>query len=214
VFFIVLAASLFLAAGRIDWLPGWIFLAVYLAIAVAAVAYLWHTNPEILIARSSVRWSDQTAGQNILVAVLITLFIAMFPIAALDAARLHWSNVPIWLAVTGYLLFLIGNAGSVWVFRVNKFAEPAARIQSERSHSVIDRGPYAIVRHPLYAVTFFICLGLPLALGSYLAFIPSGLAYLLLVVRTAMEDRMLHAGLGGYREYARRVRYRLVPGVW
>ena len=123
-------------------------------------------------------------------------------------------EVPPWLVVVGYVLFLIGNAGTIWVFRVNKFAEPAARIQADRSHAVVDSGPYAIVRHPMYAVTFFICLGLPLALGSYWAFVPSGLAYLLLVLRTTMEDRMLHAGLAGYREYAQRVRYRLVPGVW
>ena len=79
---------------------------------------------------------------------------------------------------------------------------------------MIDRGPYAIVRHPLYAVSFFLCAGIPLALGSYWAFVPAALGAVTLVVRTMCEDRMLHAELDGYKDYARRVRHRLIPGVW
>ena len=100
------------------------------------------------------------------------------------------------------------------MLRANKFAEPSVSIQADRGHQVVDTGPYAVVRHPLYAMTFFICLGMPLALCSYWALIPSGLGYLMLVARTAMEDRLLYDGLSGYKEYAARVRYRLLPGVW
>jgi protein-S-isoprenylcysteine O-methyltransferase Ste14 len=79
---------------------------------------------------------------------------------------------------------------------------------------VIDTGPYAIVRHPGYVAASLLCLGIPLPLGSFWALIPAVISYLLLVVRTALEDQTLQAELPGYKEYAQRVRYRLVPGVW
>jgi protein-S-isoprenylcysteine O-methyltransferase Ste14 len=213
VFLFVMAASMFLAAGRIDWLPGWLFLAVYLVLAFIVIAYLRRTNPEVLVARSEFHWRDQTPGHKLIFVLLIVLFMAIFPIAGLDA-RFGVSHVPPWLMLVGYVFFLVGNAGATWAFRVNKFAEPSVSIQADRGHHVIDYGPYALVRHPLYAAAFFLCLGMPLALGSYWTFVPTGLGYLVLVVRTAMEDRLLQSELIGYKEYAARVRYRLIPGVW
>lgn len=97
---------------------------------------------------------------------------------------------------------------------VNKFAEMTVRIQTERGHRVVDTGPYAFVRHPFYVATFPLFGGMPLALGSYRALIPAALAGIALVVRTALEDRVLQNELPGYKEYADRVRYRLIPGVW
>jgi protein-S-isoprenylcysteine O-methyltransferase Ste14 len=146
--------------------------------------------------------------------LLIVLFVAMFPIAGLDDGRFHWSSVPLWLTAAGYLLFLLGMVGNVWVMSVNKFAEPGVRIQTERGQTVVDTGPYAIVRHPLYTTAFFLCGGMPLALGSFWALVPAAIAVLVLIVRTALEDRMLQNELDGYKEYARCVRYRLIPGVW
>jgi protein-S-isoprenylcysteine O-methyltransferase Ste14 len=138
----------------------------------------------------------------------------MFPLAALDDARFHWSHVPLWLSILGYVLFAAGTVGNVWVLRENKFAEPSVRIQAERGHRVIDTGPYAIVRHPLYLTALPVCFGVPLALGSFWALAPAALAVFCLVVRTAFEDRTLQMELDGYKDYAARVRYRLVPRVW
>jgi len=214
VFLLVMTGSMFLAAGKIDWTPGWVFLGVYLLTAVVIVTYLGRTNPEILAARSEFHWRDQTAAHKVVFVLLIAFFMLMFPVAGLDNGRFHFSDVPLGLTIAGYVLVTIGNAGSTWVLRVNKFAEPSVSIQTDRSHKVIDTGPYAIVRHPLYAFSFFVCLGMPLALCSYWAFIPAGLGYLTIIVRTAMEDRLLHNELAGYRDYAARVRYRLIPGVW
>lgn len=214
VFLLVMAGSMFLAAGRLDWTPGWAFLGVYLLTAVVVVVYLRRTNPEVLVARSKFHWRDQTAAHKVIFVLLIAFFMLIFPVAGLDDGRWHCSAVPLWLAIAGYVLISIGNAGTTWVLRVNKFAEPSVSIQTERGHHVIDTGPYAVLRHPLYAFAFFLCAGMPLALCSYWAFIPSGLGYLTIVVRTAMEDRLLHNDLPGYREYAARVRYRLIPGVW
>ena len=97
---------------------------------------------------------------------------------------------------------------------VNKFAEITVRIQTERGHKVVDTGPYAIVRHPFYVGAFLWIAGIPLSLGSYWALIPAAITVLVVVVRTALEDRTLQSELPGYKEYAARVRYRLVPGVW
>jgi protein-S-isoprenylcysteine O-methyltransferase Ste14 len=105
-------------------------------------------------------------------------------------------------------------AGLTWAEAVNKFFEPFVRIQTDRGHHVIDTGPYAIIRHPGYALSFPFFLGIPLALGSLWGLIPAILMSTFLVVRTILEDRTLQEELPGYEEYARRVRYRLVPGVW
>jgi protein-S-isoprenylcysteine O-methyltransferase Ste14 len=102
--------------------------------------------------------------------------------------------------------------GLMWAEAVNRFAEPSVRIQP--GQRVVDNGPYAIVRHPMYVAAFPFFLGTALALGSCWALIPAVLASLILIVRTALEDRVLHNELPGYKEYAGRVRYRLIPRVW
>jgi protein-S-isoprenylcysteine O-methyltransferase Ste14 len=158
--------------------------------------------------RGTKRWD------RVLFSLINVLFLAMFAVAALDDGRFHWSLVPLWLTAVGYLLLLMGTAGNVWVLTVNKFAEKSVRIQTDRGHKVVDTGPYAIVRHPFYVTALVLCGGIPLALGSFWALVPAAFAALVLVVRTAWEDRTLHNELDGYKEYARRIRYRLVPGVW
>jgi len=213
-FILLLAICLFLPAGSLAWLPGWVFLATYLVLTITAIWYLWRTNPDVVVARSTYRRRGQTAAQSVILVVLLVSFVGMFPVAALDAGRFHWSGVPLWLTLVGYLLLLFGMAGNVWVLSVNKFAEPSVRIQTERSQKLVDTGPYAIVRHPLYTTAFFLVGGIPLALGSYWAFVPAALGAAAVVVRTALEDHMLQNELAGYKEYAGRVRYRLIPGIW
>jgi protein-S-isoprenylcysteine O-methyltransferase Ste14 len=114
----------------------------------------------------------------------------------------------------GYALLIIGMVGVTWAESVNKFFETTVRIQTDRGHNVIDTGPYAIVRHPGYVFMCSLLVGIPLALCSLWALIPAVLSCSLLVVRTVLEDKTLRAELPGYVDYAQRVRYRLVPGVW
>jgi protein-S-isoprenylcysteine O-methyltransferase Ste14 len=209
---IFLVLCMLLPAG-VRWTRGWVFLGVYLLLLAPSVFYLWRKNPEVFSACRKIhpktkRWD------KVLVFFVLFLPMAIFPVAALDDGRFHWSCVPLWLTLVGYALLLIGLAISNWALGVNKFAEPGVRIQTERGHRVVDSGPYAIVRHPLYVSAFFLFSGLPLTLGSFWAMIPAAVAILILVVRTAWEDRMLWQDLEGYRDYAARVRYRLVPGVW
>jgi len=212
-FFLLLMAVIMFVPAGIGWLKGWIFLLVFLTQTVVAAVYLWHKNPAIFAARSKLqkgikRWD------KVLMACLFTSLLSVFPVAGLDDGRFHLSSVPTWLVGVGYVLFSAGFVLSAWAEAVNKFAEPGVRIQTERGHKVVDTGPYAIVRHPMYLSAFFLFFGTALALGSFWALIPAFIVALIIVVRTALEDRTLQNELTGYREYAGRVRYRLIPGIW
>jgi protein-S-isoprenylcysteine O-methyltransferase Ste14 len=122
---------------------------------------------------------------------------------------LPWSVVAL-----GYALFAASMALGTWAQAVNKFFEPSVRIQTDRGHKVVDSGPYGWVRHPGYVSALLMFPAMALTLGSLWALVPAALAGLVVIVRTRWEDQTLHAELAGYREYAQRVRYRLLPGVW
>jgi protein-S-isoprenylcysteine O-methyltransferase Ste14 len=206
-----LAVLMFLPAG-VRWLNGWILLLVFTVCAVLSMGYLWRVNPEIFVARSKVHKGTKAWDKPLMVAILVSL-IAIFPTAGIEA-RYAQSNAPPWLMVLGYAMFTLGFALSTWVCAVNKFAEPSVRIQSDRGQTVVDTGPYAIVRHPMYAASLLLIFGISFALGSYWALLPVAVIILLLIVRTIWEDDLLHDELAGYKEYSSRVRYRLIPGLW
>jgi protein-S-isoprenylcysteine O-methyltransferase Ste14 len=135
-------------------------------------------------------------------------------VAGLDH-RFVWSPVfPLWLIVLGFILTSLGYAFGVWAFVENRFFSSVVRIQTDRGHVVCDSGPYRLVRHPGYAGTILALLGIVLALGSVWTLIPAAVALIIAVVRTALEDQTLQEELPGYRDYARRVRYRLIPGIY
>jgi protein-S-isoprenylcysteine O-methyltransferase Ste14 len=209
---VVLGVILFLSAGRLTWRNGWVFLLVLLGVNAVTVPYIWRVNPELLSARSRLRWTK--GWDKALSGCLIPAVMAIFVVAALDDGRFHWLSVPWWIRGIGYLSFLVGMIGLSWVGAVNKFAEATVRIQTERGHIVIDSGPYAIVRHPGYAVAIVLFGGIALCLGSLWALLPAAVASGLLVLRTQWEDQTLQAELPGYREYTKRIRNKLVPGVW
>ena len=210
---LVLALCLFLPAGTWAWLRGWLFLGVIIAAGVVITLYLRRVNPEVIAARVN-RHEGTKGWDRWVLGLFLPAMASILPVAALDDGRFHWSHVPWWGCGIGYVSLIAGLAGLTWAESVNKFFEPTVRIQADRGHHVIDTGPYALVRHPGYAAAFLLVLGLPLSLGSFRALVPAVLSCLLLVVRTALEDRTLQEELPGYKDYARRVRYRLVPGVW
>jgi protein-S-isoprenylcysteine O-methyltransferase Ste14 len=210
-FLLVLAAILFLPAG-VGWRRGWVFFVTFILLATLSAAFVWRRNPEVFAARSTIHKGTESWDKPLLAVILMSFF-AVFVIASFDA-RYHWSSVPTRLVVLGYVLFVLGFVLSTWVYAVNKYAEPSVRIQLDRGQKVVDNGPYAFVRHPLYLFSIVMIAGIVLALGSYWAFIPFALGFLDIVVRTVLEDRLLHNKLEGYRDYATRVRYKLLPGVW
>src|SRR5262249_12718360 len=148
-----------------------------------ASLYLWYTNPAIFVARSRIQKGTKGWDKMIMPFLLLPFF-AIYPVAGLDH-RYHWSSVAWWLLVAGYLVLTLGMLGSVWAYRVNRFAEPGVRIQTDRGHKVIDTGPYAIVRHPIYIAGLLLFVGTALALGSFWALVPLAVAAVALVVRTA-----------------------------
>jgi protein-S-isoprenylcysteine O-methyltransferase Ste14 len=210
---LALVALVLLPAGRVGWTPGWIFIAVLVATFGLSALLLVRVNPMIYRARS--RFQPGTKKWDLaLLAVLFPAIIAEIPLAALDAGRMGWSDVPLWIIGTGYILLIGGIAVTAWAQAVNPFFEAGVRIQTERAQRVITSGPYRVVRHPGYVAAIAMFIAIPLALASWWALLPAALAIALLVVRTSMEDRLLKAELSGYVDYARRARYRLLPGLW
>lgn len=210
---LALLLLIFLPAGTLAWRLGWIFIAVLVAALGASALVLAKVNPIIFRARS--RFQEGTkAWDKALLAVIFPALAAILPVAALDAGRFHWAPVPLWAILLGYAAVLAGVVVTTWAQAVNPFFEPGVRIQSERHQRVIDGGPYRFVRHPGYSAAIVLFLGTALALGSVWALLPAALALALLILRTSWEDRLLRAELDGYDDYARRIRWRLVPGLW
>jgi protein-S-isoprenylcysteine O-methyltransferase Ste14 len=211
---LILVLCLFLPAGTWAWTKGWLFLGVLLASSILVTLYLLKVNPDVIAGR--VNRHERPRRWDLLLGLLVALpsMLATPIVAALDDGRYHWSRLPWWGCVLGYVLLLTGMVGLTWAQAVNKFFEPFVRVQTDRGHHVIDTGPYAIIRHPGYAFSFAFFFGIPLALGSLWGLIPAAPMCLMVLVRTVLEDRTLQAELPGYREYAQRVRYRLLPGIW
>ncbi len=212
VYLLSLAAILFLSAGRVDWPLGWASIAIYVGISAISLVL---ADRELVAERSQAREGIQVrdavlAGVSFLFFFPLTLFVA-----GLDAGRFSWSPpLPLVVEIVALVTFGLGNALGCWAIVVNRFFSTFVRIQEDRGHEVVSEGPYRYVRHPGYAGAILAALALPLALGSLWALIPAFIGAGGFVVRTAVEDGTLREELRGYREYARRVRHRLIPGIW
>jgi protein-S-isoprenylcysteine O-methyltransferase Ste14 len=207
------ALFMFLPAGTWEWMKGWLFIGVFLGTLPVVGLYLWRVNPEVVVARSGFHEGTKRWDKILLNFFLLAVY-AIIPLAALDDGRFHWFPLPWWVCGVGYFLFLAGMGSVTWAEAVNKFFEVTVRIQTDRGQKVIDTGPYAIVRHPGYVAGILFCVGIALCLGSVWALIPAGLASALLILRTHWEDQTLQAELPGYKDYTKRVRFKLIPGVW
>jgi protein-S-isoprenylcysteine O-methyltransferase Ste14 len=208
-FLALMGALLFGSAGRWDLPFFWAYLGVWgAASGVGSVACDPSLTRERLRPGPGARFfaSDFLIGP---------LWVAQSIVAGLDVGRFHWSDgVPRPVQVVAMVGMAAALAVGVWAASVNKFFSSAVRIQTDRGHRVITDGPYRFVRHPGYAASHFIFAGGGLALGSWLAALIGALIIPCILYRTAQEDRFLQGHLPGYADYARQVRYRLVPGVW
>jgi len=204
----------FLAAGRLDIPKAWLLLGIdYLGVVVVSVIF-WKLAPELANQRATIKEGTKP-WDKVFLAFYFTISLIGFPIVAgLDVGRFQWSELHINFAIAGVILFLLCVALGSWAIVINRFFELTVRIQSDRGHTVITGGPYRFVRHPGYLAITLGALSASLILGSGYSLIPGGLGIVAVVIRTYLEDRTLQEELNGYREYASRVRWRLVPGIW
>jgi protein-S-isoprenylcysteine O-methyltransferase Ste14 len=209
------AAILFGAAGTLAWPAGWGFMALFFGATLPMGLRLAREDPALLAERMrSPIQPGQPAWDRVILSLLVSAMLVWLVLMPLDAVRFGWSAMPAWLQWVGGAGLLL----SLWMmdraFRANTFLAPVVRIQAERGHRVITTGPYAIVRHPMYSGALVMFFSTALLLGSWWGVAGAAVLSMLLVARTVMEDRELHLRLAGYPDYARRVRWRLVPHVW
>ena len=208
------AAVFFLLAGRWDWLMGWLFVGVIFGIGpLISCLVLIPRQPEMVLERMT-RRKPVKPWDKALYPIIAVSALAVLLLPPLDV-RFDWSPpLPLGVQLAALAFALLGYVGAVWAMAHNKFFSRIAYVQKDRGHTVATGGPYRIVRHPGYTSMSLTMLSVPLALDSLWSLIPAGICVLGVVVRTVFEDRMLDEELDGYREYAQRVRYRLLPGVW
>jgi protein-S-isoprenylcysteine O-methyltransferase Ste14 len=209
----ILGGVLFGIAGRVDWPAAWFITLALTGHLVLSRWWLFRHDRDLLKERLTTasnvpQWDRRIARGN---RIVLLIFLAT---AALDAGRFGWSTMPAVVRAIGTAA-LVAAVGVTWRCGVvNHFLAAGSRIQSERGHTVVQHGPYRVVRHPLYAARVIVITGAALTLGSWIALVPAALHAVLLVLRTSREDRMLTTELPGYREYAKHVPDRLVPGLW
>ena len=209
VFAVVLAALTFGVAGRVDLAMVNAFAVVAAALMLVAILVI---DPDL--ARERFR-RGQTGEDPVRLAWIRGLFLVLFVYALLDVGRLHWTDrVPLALQAAGLAVFALAFAWEVWAVAVNRFFVPVIRLQTDRGHRVVSTGPYAVVRHPGYAGMTLMGPAGALAIGSWGAVAPGLALAALFVARAAHEDGFLRRNLEGYPEYANRVRFRVLPGVW
>ncbi|MGH7066691.1 MAG: methyltransferase family protein [Acetobacteraceae bacterium] len=206
---------LFVPAGTLAWPQAWVFLALFFVSGQVIGTWLLKTNPGLLAERlKSPMRGNHAPRDRTVTAILLAAFALWLVLMALDVRRFETSFVPVWVETFGALL--IAGTFCVWsrVLGENSFAAPSVRLQKERGHTVIATGPYALVRHPMYAAAVGFFIGTPLLLGSIPGFFGLLVFMPLLALRALGEEALLVEGLPGYRDYTLAVRYRLLPGIW
>jgi protein-S-isoprenylcysteine O-methyltransferase Ste14 len=210
---LILAAALFLSSWRWDWGMAWAFVGVSAAVLIVGGIRMLNINPDLVAERT--RMGEGTKGwDRVLTALYGLMGITTLLVSGLDR-RFGWSSgVPLAAQLAALVLFALGDLFAFWAMWSNAFFATTVRIQDERGHAVATSGPYRYVRHPGYSGWLVCNILPPLIFDSLWAFIPAALTVLIILIRTAAEDCTLQEELPGYREYAQRVRYRLLPGVW
>lgn len=207
---------LFLAAGDLGWTRGWIFAVFTFLYTLFSRSAILLKNPDLISEHAeSLKKSNVEPWDRVLVPIIgVVLPTAVVIIAGLDR-RFRWSpELPHWIPVAALVTMLLGGLLAQWAAMTNRFFSAVVRIQDDRGHVVVTRGPYRRLRHPGYAGGVVFHLSIPFALGALWAILPALVVSALTVLRTSLEDRTLIRKLPGYAEYADRTRWRLIPGIW
>ncbi|KYG20433.1 isoprenylcysteine carboxyl methyltransferase [Bradyrhizobium sp. AT1] len=211
---VAMGALLFASAGTLRWPSAWAFLATCTLLGPLCGWWLYRIDPALLAERlRPVLQKDQPAADKVFMSVFVVAMLAWLALIGVDR-RIQSSDMPVALQAVGFALFLASTSFTMWVFRENSFAAPVVKLQAERAQHVISSGPYAHVRHPMYSGMILFFTGVPLLLGSWWGLVMVPVFAALFAIRIGIEERTLREGLPGYADYASRVRYRLLPGVW
>jgi len=211
---IMVGVILFWSAGNWKWGWGWALVAVYALWVAANAILLIPRHPELIAERAQRNREGVKSWDKTLLGIIGILTLAKYIVAGLDM-RYGWSApMSMWVHIGALALSIFGYALSTWAMTENAFFSMIVRYQEDRGHQVCNTGPYKFVRHPAYIGTILFELVVPFLLGSWWTLIPSGIVAILMVIRTALEDRTLRQELPGYAEFTQETRFRLLPGVW
>lgn len=205
----VLGLFFFLPAGTLNYWEAWLYLVVLFTPIFFVMQYLLKNDPALLERRMRMR--EQAGEQGLIIKLSFVYFLVTFLLPGLDK-RFGWSDVPVWLVLVADLIVLASYIVVILVFRENSYASRTVEVDEDQK--VIDTGPYSVVRHPMYSGLTALYVISPLALGSYWALIPALLIVPIIVARIVSEEKILAEELPGYTEYQKKVKYRLLPGVW
>ena len=206
---IVLPLVFFLPAWTFNYWEAWVYLFIILTPMFILMQYMIRKLPELIVRR--MQFSEKEDSQKTIIKLAYIPFLLAFILPGFDH-RLGWSDVPAWLVILADILVLLGYFITMLVFKENQYASRIVEVEEEQE--VIDTGPYAVVRHPMYVGALMLYVLTPLALGSYWAVIPAALIIPVIIARILDEERILSKDLAGYNEYKQKTRYRLIPGIW
>jgi protein-S-isoprenylcysteine O-methyltransferase Ste14 len=208
--FLFAMAIFFLPVGRLDWIEAWAYLGLLAAYSILVGWWLLKHNPALAEKRASSKLPTK-GWDAVILLVLAVCMLAQLVVAGLEERNTP-SQMPLFLKIIGFVGCSIAFIVNFLVMKENSFLERIIEIQ--KNQMVVDTGPYAVVRHPMYAGFLFLFIGAGLLLGSQTAILLGIVCCIALIARTWLEDNTLKKELTGYKEYAKKVRYRLFPGVW
>lgn len=215
-FFVVIMPFLpLLISGKWDWWEGWAYgLLGFFSFAISRVLAA-KRHPDLIAERAKfMQHKDAQTWDKKIIPMIGLAGVLLVVVSGLDQL-FGWTRIfSIWVRVLGLIILLAGYSISSYALITNRFFSGMVRLQTERGQHVVSSGPYYWVRHPGYAGGLLSYLATPLLLNSYWLFLPVLITVGLYVLRTSLEDRFLHENLTGYREYAKQVRFRLLPGIW
>lgn len=206
-------AAIFVPAGTLKWVEAWLFIVLYAVGVTAAIICMKKKSPGLLKERTK-RKKDVKSWDKTFMSLYSIFLLVILILPGLDAIRFQWSRVPSIAKVLAFIGYLPGFGIVFWAMSENAFLSDVVRIQEDRGHTVCTTGPYKFVRHPMYVGVILIMICFPFSLGSLYTLIPAAIIIILFFFRTALEDKTLREELPGYIEYAQKVRYRLIPGIW
>jgi protein-S-isoprenylcysteine O-methyltransferase Ste14 len=210
----IVGLAFFVPAGQVNWPQVWVLLALWVLYYLLMFFVGLRVSPDMVLERAKGFQKEGKAYDRVVIPVYMLTFAGLMITAGLDVGRYGWSNVPVWVEMVAFVPVLLAYVLPIWATFSNPFAAGVMRIQEERGHHVISSGPYRFVRHPMYLGTVIFGIFTPLFIGSWWALIPGFAMACVFVVRTILEDRVLHEELPGYQAYAQKVRFRVFPGIW